>query len=270
VFYSWWRGNVAMSEVQLSLELAGDAVDLDSIAETARDLQRALRDIERHVTDAEPTVTWRWDDEAVLRAAATPNGVGEPALRQIVHELRIGFKRAEEADGSRVAWPETFGAEAKKAVNRILSQLDDLDYITVSVEGAAPLKIEQVVIRREIGSRRGYSEITSVDGLLDLISVRGRPSFTIEEHGTGKRIRCIFPDSMLQVVKDALGHRAVVEGTVRFREDGTPISISDVTSLMVRPEPRPIGELLGALPNFTGDLTAVEYIRQLRSGNDAH
>ena len=93
--------------------------------------------------------------------------------------MRAGFQRAEEADGRQVEWPGTFGIEAKRAVNKILGRLDELDYITVSVEGTAPLRIEQVVLRKVVGRRRGYSEVTSIDGVLDLISVRGRPSFTI-------------------------------------------------------------------------------------------
>jgi len=240
-----------MPEVQLSLELAGDSVNLDVIAETTRELHRALRDIERHVTDAEPAVTWRWDDQAVLRAAASPNGVSEGALRQIVHELRTGFQRADEAQGQRVAWPETFGNEAKRAVNKILGHLAELDAITVNVEGTVPLRIEQIVILHAVavGGPRGYTEITSVDGLLDLISVRGRPSFTIQEHGTGRRIRCTFPDGMLQEVKDALGKRAVVQGAVT-----TALRPEDIT---VRPEPprgQPRPEAVSALTQGVGML----------------
>jgi hypothetical protein len=261
------RAGVDMPDVELSLELAGEVVPIEVVGETARELRRALEDIERHVTNADPQADWRWEDEAVLRAVASPNGVAEDTLRQVVQELRTGFQRAEEADGRRPAWPDTFGEKAKRAVIKILSHLKELDYITIETEGALPVTIDRVVVRKEIGRPVGYTEFTSIDGELDLISVRGRPSFTIQEHGTGKRIRCVFPDDMMPVVKDALGRRAVVEGIVRFREDGTPISINNITSLEVRPEPtRPIEELVGSIPNLTGGVSAVDYIRELRSG----
>lgn len=258
-----------MSDIQLSLELAGEKVNLEIVGETARDLRQALRDIERHVTDTEPKAVWRWDDQALLTAAASPNGVNEGTLLRIVQELRDGFQKAEEASGQPVEWPPTFGPTARKAVNKILGRLSDLDYIRLDVEGTDPLTIERAVIRKEVGRAAGYAEITSIDGVLDLISVRGRPSFMIEEHGTGRRVRCVFPDEMMPSIKEALGNRAVVEGTVRFREDGSPVSITNITSLFIRPPaPRPIEELAGSLPNFTGGLSPEDYIRQMRSGNE--
>ena len=72
---------------------------------------------------------------------------------------------------------------------------------------------------------------------------------------------------MIDEVKAALGGRVVVEGLVRYRSDGSPVSISNVTSLKVKAPPvRPIHELRGSLPYMTQGMAAGEYIRRLREG----
>jgi len=111
-----------------------------------------------------------------------------------------------------------------------------------------------------------YTEISSLDGILDLISVRRGAHFGIEEHGTKRKVRCLFDGALLEEVKAALTKRVVVEGSVRFRRDGTPVRIY-VTSLFLRPVAGKIRELKGTMPGFTGDMTAEEYVRSLRTAD---
>ena len=115
----------------------------------------------------------------------------------------------------------------------------------------------------------GYREFSSIDGILDLISVRKRPHFSIKEHASSNIVRCVLPENMFEDAQDALRHRVVVEGLVKYRQDGTAVSISEVTKLWVRPPPEAeISELRGSLPGFTGDVPAGEYIRRLREGEE--
>ena len=116
----------------------------------------------------------------------------------------------------------------------------------------------------------GYVEFTSIDGVLDLISVRGRPHFSIREHNTNHHIRCVFSDELFEVVKDLLRKRVVVEGLTRFNRDGTPTHISDIKTLWSRPDPKmAFGDLVGSRPDFTGGIPAGEYVRRMRTNDDA-
>lgn len=119
--------------------------------------------------------------------------------------------------------------------------------------------------------KSGHQEIvtawSSVDGKLDVISVRRQPYFVIDEHLSTNQVRCTFPDDWMPIVKDLLGHRVVAEGLVRYRPDGTISSLSEPISIQPVPEPRrTIAELRGTLPGISGNLSSVDYIRQIRTG----
>ena len=114
-----------------------------------------------------------------------------------------------------------------------------------------------------------YTEFSSLDGILDLVSVRGHPQCSLNEHGTGRHVLCELRDELFSKVKEALGHRVVVEGTVRYRRDGTPLSMVNVSTIWERPKvTRSLKDLIGAFPDFTGGMDAGEYVRQIRTDDD--
>ena len=107
----------------------------------------------------------------------------------------------------------------------------------------------------------------SVDGRLEIISVRRHPTFVIDEHASRNQVRCTFPDNWMNTVKDFLGRRVMAEGHLRYRPDGTISSLTEPTSINQVPEPtRSISSLRGTLPGISGDLSSVDYIRLMRSG----
>ncbi len=256
--------------VRFVVELEGEEVDLGTYDLALRELRTALWDVEEQLTRRPPQVAWIFDDEPVVRAVASPDGVNADTLLRIVREVRAGFKSVLDAEGHPVKWPATFGERAKRAVKKIIRQLERVNTITVAAHDAEPLTISRAVIRYEVGGRVPplYAEVSSLDGVLDLISVRGRPHFGLEEHVTGRRVRCSFPEAMFEEVKKALGSRVVVEGLVKYRHDGTPVSIGEVRSLWVRPAVQPIAEIVGKFPDFTGGLPAGEYVRRMREDDD--
>jgi hypothetical protein len=258
-------------DVHIRLQLEGE-VDFVTFQVTARDLERVLRDIEEHITKRDSRIEWRWDDDAVITAIASPNGVAEPVITQIVKEARLGFERIARAAGGEIDWPPTFGRKARNALTRVVRKLNQVRAITVDTVHEAPLVIDHVEFKEKIGEPSVPKEFTSVDGVLELVSVRGRLNFTIEEHGTKKRIRCTVSDELFQKAKDALGKRVVVEGTMRFTRDGQPSLLSNVTSIWERPpEKRKLEDLQGIIPDFTNGESAEDYVRSIRgerSGGD--
>lgn len=125
--------------------------------------------------------------------------------------------------------------------------------------------IEARQTSRIAGQPRFHVEHSAVDGELDVINVKGAPHFVIYEHGTGRRVRCDLPDDLLPRVKEALKSRVIVEGLVRYRQDGSPVSIREITDLQILPQPTyEIAALKGSLPEMTGGTPSGEYIRQLR------
>lgn len=255
------------ADTGIKLELHGQT-DLGIVASIAHNLEIVLQDIEQSLTGIEPQATWTWEGATAVRAVASANGTDLETLQNIVHDTREGFRRAEEADRVRVQWPATLGRRARKAISEIMGQLEQLDAITVDVKDQEPLTLRKLERPLTIERAKLHKEHSAVDGMLDLISVRTGVRFSVREHGTGHVVRCTIREDMLDKAKDALGKRVVVEGTVRYRQDGVPSWITDISDIWIRPqELRPIEELAGTLPDLSKGLPAGEFIRRLREGN---
>jgi hypothetical protein len=268
--YTDCRDKAMPDDVRISLILGAERVSVQLYDGTIRDLQEVLHDVERTLTNSTPKVTWQWGDRAEMLAVASPNGVPHDALLAIVQEVQAGFESVAQSTPAQIQWPPTFGPRARQAVTRMLKRLDKVESITVAAEDNLPITIDRTTLEQGLAGRavRGYSEFASIDGVLDLVSVRGGPNFGLEEHGTGRKIRCTVAPAALAQAKDALGKRVVVEGVVRFTRDGRAIAVSNVTKIWQRPDDTPIDRLIGSLPNFTGGVEPGEYIRRLRGDVD--
>jgi len=140
----------------------------------------------------------------------------------------------------------------------------------IEVVGHEPLLIQRTTEKQPKRSKRAtYASWSSIDGKLDVISVHRQPSFVIYEHGTGYRVRCVFPDEYLGRVKDYLGFRVIVEGFVHYRGDGIPLMLSQPTAIqkLDAPKQEDISVYRGLLPSISGGLSSYEYVRQLRENN---
>ncbi|HUO04566.1 MAG TPA: hypothetical protein VMU16_05155 [Candidatus Binataceae bacterium] len=266
-------------DFRIKIELEG-SVDPDTVAHSTSDFINALRDIEEHLTNDKPKVRWRWQDDAAVWAIASPNGVKADVLKKICDEARLGFQRVKESDGKDISWPESFGKPAQRGFRRLVKRLASKESIEnptkeytgrpeairIDISGQLPLLIDHVVLREELGRGQTKTERASIDGVLDLISVRGGTlKFEITEHGTKRKIVCaIEEDSLLKGATKALGKRVVAEGILQLKPDGTPRQLSQITEIWSRPAAVPIADLRGSVPNLTGGLPAADYVRKIR------
>jgi hypothetical protein len=262
-----------MSDVHLSVDMQpeGDGVDIGSFAGVTKDFRSVLRAVESSLTNEESKATWTVEDMTGFRAVASPNGVSEETLQQVVQTTYEGFRRVEQAKGRPIDWPPEISTPARRAIRRVFKYLKNVESITIQGDGIAPLTLARTEDKPQAGpEKRGYTEVSQLDGKLDLISVRSRPTFVIEEHVTGERVPCRFPDEMFERAKAALGMRVVVEGLIRYNADDVPTSMSALTDFFVRPKPlRTLEELVGSAPDFTGGIGPVEYVRAMRDPDDA-
>src|SRR5271155_5323357 len=117
------------TNIHLEVVLQASEISFETFQETAREIDGALKDIERQLTGKSPKVDWKWDDEPVMRAVASPNGVPTDTLRQIVRTARLGFQRIAEAKGGIVDWPQGVGPRAKRAIRNVVRKLDIVEAI---------------------------------------------------------------------------------------------------------------------------------------------
>ncbi len=118
-------------------------------------------------------------------------------------------------------------------------------------------------------SKVKYRSIGAVEGRLESLSLHpGRRQFLVCHRITGKVVQCSLPPELEAAVKSGLGRRVIVSGMVAYGEKGHPLSVSS-ERLRVMPEdeelPSP-GDMLGLVPDLTGDKSTAEYIGMLRDG----
>lgn len=108
----------------------------------------------------------------------------------------------------------------------------------------------------------------SVEGTLETVSIHRGSRFTIYHSRTKKAIRCDIPQGsdLLDHAKEALGSRVLIGGILHTNATGEPTRIAAETLRILRErhELPSIASLSGKYPDFTGDLTTNDFIRNIR------
>lgn len=262
-------------EFNLTLQLL-DVKDLplSFFDSTISEIRRLLTSIEENKYGGYTHANWVVDSDQ-LQIKASVNGVSSEELQSIISDAYQAFQAT--GTQEKEEWPQSLDEPTRRVARRIINRARRAAPATrIEAVGHEPLIIQGTskpdrISRPRSQHKETYEAWSSIDGELDVISVRHRPSFVIYEHGTQHRINCSFPDEWMDRVKDYLGFRIIAEGYVRYRGDGVPISLSDPTSLerVNDPKENDISVYRGSLPGIAGGLSSYEYIRQLREETNA-
>ena len=112
-----------------------------------------------------------------------------------------------------------------------------------------------------------FESLGSVAGKLEAITVHHALEFRVWSEATGKPVTCRFDETMLDKVKDALRHQAIVRGLVKWNALGHPISVAveDIERTETDKEPR-IDETSGLVEDFTDGVPLADWLEELRNG----
>ncbi len=250
----------------LRLQLERLGLPLEFFTHTANDLRTLLRIIEESRSGERPHAQWSVDTDHI-QITALVNGVSAEEMQDIVSDTYEGFRVGDQQGNE---WPPALVSEAQQIIKRIVTRVKRTAAARLEAEGHDTLYIEPQPRAEREGSREQYAAWSSIDGKLDVISVRRVPYFVIFEHVTEHRVRCLFPDGFLEHVKNYLGRRVVAAGFVRYRSDGIPMTLTNPTSLEPVPDPQQadITAYRGTMPGITGGLSSYEYVRQMREVED--
>lgn len=115
------------------------------------------------------------------------------------------------------------------------------------------------------------SSLGSVEGTLEVISIHRGNRFIVYQQGTNKAVSCFYAKlPLLDPVKGALGRRVIASGELFRNAKGEPIKIKLGRESQLKifgTESFPVYELQklgGSDPDFTGDLSTEEFIRNIR------
>ena len=128
--------------------------------------------------------------------------------------------------------------------------------------------VSEAVISNAQASVEGSERaLGSVAGVLDVINLRrGAHVVSLYDDQTRRAVRCKFPDSLFETMKEALGHRVRALGEVTRNRRGQVLRV-DIDRVELQPdEPGvpSVDELAGIAPWYTGEQSTDEYLRSVR------
>lgn len=107
-------------------------------------------------------------------------------------------------------------------------------------------------------------ETGQIEGMMEAIFAPGdKRTFRLRDRLTGRPIECIVPPQEFAAAKDALPGRVLVNGRIRYNDQGQATSVS-VTSLRVIPG-RKMSWRDWQPINITDGADAADYVRELRN-----
>lgn len=270
--------NAVVFSVSIDTPADQHGVRAKVVADTVSHLARLLAAVEKKLLGANRCgVEWTWEDISGIDLTARVNGVNREELGRIVEAAESGFEAYKRmGETGAVAWPSALGKRAQQAVRDVVRGLAEAKAeaitvqasmrpeVTLDLSDVSDLETEAPPILRNVRLSQRRSFRSAVEGILDVISIRGNLKVFITEHGTGKIVRCSLSDQMFDEAKSKFGQRVVASGLVRYKLDGSPATMSEISGIAVRRSGGHLEEFIGAAPGITGDLSTAEFLEKMR------
>lgn len=247
-------------------------IPIHTFASAMTGLEDMLYDIDREIS-GKYTVEWGIRDLKTREKSivAIPRLAGKKSHDNsdlIIPAFLNGLKTIR----AKAVRPNHFSDDALANAKELSMAVNgDVQRITVSgsLNGklARPITLNHNVARHVdevIGPR--YTAIGSVEGTLEMISIRRFLKFGITHSVSGRMVNCRFTYSMLDQIKASLGKRIIASGIVHYnaRHEPVRVDVEWIRTLKARHELPSIEDLGGSDPDFTGGLSTEEYLRSLR------
>lgn len=163
--------------------------------------------------------------------------------------------------------------ETKRAFIALLAPLRDkhLRSISVQVESVEiQLQSETITPLRLRGGPELHT-IGVLSGYIDAINVHREPLFFLYPVAGPSRVRCVFDRLLLDEVRAALKRFVTVHGLLEYAE-GSPfpsrITVERVEAHPPEEELASLESLFGSVPDLTGGVDSVSYIRAHRDAQE--
>lgn len=258
--------------IRLHLEGPQGAIDFDTFVRAMERTLLVLRDVDR-VISGRPggAVRWKVADmgtasiDAVLRAEARSRKLAAFPVRVAAGSVEA-FSVAEAGE----MLPPYLSDKGLTHLEKLANGLgrDGATGLGVTfVERDAHAHVTNEVRERMQKLRvPAVHAIGSVTGMLEAISLHGKPKYSVYDAVTRRAVSSMFTETELEHVKQALGKRVNVAGVIYRNARGQPLRVerAKLTILPAGDELPSVRDFVGSDPAFTGDLTTDEYVRRLR------
>ena len=160
---------------------------------------------------------------AVIRALPVIEEEDDTRPETVREAITSGLKLIEGGSGHV---PQYFNDKTLKKV-RELSRLNEPDGLRVyvsadstrhEVSNRSALNIEEIL-------KWTVEDFGTIEGRLLVLAKKRGFEIKIKEEVSDRLVTCHIPDNLLDDAKDAFDRRVSVTGVIRYRRDGTPVSI---------------------------------------------
>lgn len=261
----------------ISLQLHGQNEWLHprSLIEAVRHFWGVLQDLDAAISeDTRGSVSWHIESLSMASPAIVKFGgqsrlANSNHLRAIEAELIAGLDLINEAGLRRPAYSDAALGKLHKLAKLQRAKADArLDLIEVfTMDGRVRVGPETLEGIRMLTSVR-YETRGSIVGNLESISIHRGNEFRVWEEVSGRPVRCLFAEGMLDSIKKALGKRVLVFGDVRTNHRGEHMSVivEGYENYPSEEELPTIEEMSGLIDDFTRGLSLGDYIEEIRNG----
>lgn len=247
---------------------------LATLTKSIEAIRRLIRFIDYSATRRKAGRQWqvlKIESTAPTLTLAPPPGEAD-AIDNIANGLNLVTEVGTEVP------PEYFSEDALEHLSRmrrLFRGKERLNRLPVFIDGKFTANNAIATIRSDIPTkvepilRGGYSELGFLEGVLEVINLHGAPSFTIWEQISGVPVRCSFPNNpeWKLRIRDVLEKPVLIEGQVNYFGNGVPRSMTHIQDVRdVSPDPSLPKASFGAIPDMTGEMETVEYLRSIRGG----
>ena len=256
------------------LQPEGDFASFGAVVKSIENIYRLLRFVDYSATRRKAGRLW--EIERIQSTAPTVTLVPPPGEADAVDVIAGGLHLVTMV-GTNFP-PSHFSEDALQQLSkmsRLFKGRERLSTVSVYVDNDVVDRIPVATIRRDISSKvkpilgSGYSETGFLEGTLEAINLHGSPTFTIWEQITGVPVRCVFPndEGWKRQVQSLLEKPILIGGQVNYFGNGLPRSVSRIENLAdVTPDSSLPLEAYGSIPDLTGGMDTIEYLRTIRGG----
>lgn len=218
--------SVETQSSKLTLTLDG-AITSSQFLKAVESFFRVLTNVANKATNTNDAFTWLVrvrEGSAIIEAQPAPRNATLEQIPIAISAIEHGVSSLEAGMTER---PKYFDDIAMKAIKE-LSQVTEND-ISVKIKLGNKKTIAKLsaITVASVNSvlEALYTDYGTIEGKLETVSKRHGYQFTLFDDLTDHAVRCHFDPSMLKRVLDVFEYRVSVWGAIKYRRDGTPVSI---------------------------------------------
>jgi hypothetical protein len=259
-----------MANDSLTLVLNGE-VSLTTYVQALQGLKELIDSLQSEI-QPEAKIDWLVDDLEKGSAIATFRGDAVKGKdRKVVEKVVLGFEDVGRwlQNGTQLKHSEHVAKAAQKIVSVIEGPIQSVRFVTEALDADVYKKsgkLGVVTVNQPITPLISRVSHGSVRGKVQTISNRNGLRFTLYDAYDDRPILCFIAPGNEDVMKNAWGKLAIVEGMIRRdATSGKPTTIREIRNVVVLKQSGSYRDAIGAAPRRKRDLLSPEQaIRRMR------